>query len=59
MKDIKFMSYRGHAIWKNEMSYMVAKGDRTDRYFTNFEDAMDWIDEIENAKNTRKVGIKK
>ena len=52
MKDRYFMSYRKHAIWYNDGIYMVAKGDRTDQIFSSYLEAMEWIDQIENAKKS-------
>ena len=48
-KDKVFMSYKGKRIWytksdDGEILYMVAKGDGTDEYFTDWRDAMDWIE---------------
>jgi hypothetical protein len=47
-KDHVFMSYNGRRIWVRivnlEPVYMVAKGDGTDEYFTDWKDAMEWID---------------
>ena len=47
MKDKKFMSCAGHAIWVGEtgegdLIYMVAKGDGTDEYFADWKDAMEY-----------------
>lgn len=44
MKDKRFMSYKGHVIWYNEYGYMVAKGDGTDEYFSDWKDAMEYIE---------------
>ena len=44
----KFMSYNGSAIYygvvDGNIVYAVAKGDGTDKYFSSWEDAMDFID---------------
>ena len=44
-RDRKFMSVAGRAIWytrtnDGEVLYMVAKGDGTDEYFTDWREAM-------------------
>ena len=53
MKDKKFMSYHGHAIWYNELGFMVAlKRNGTDDYFDTYEEAMRAIDEKEDRMNT-------
>ena len=46
------MSWEHHIIWTDGEVFMVAKGDRTDEYFETIEEAMDWIDKLEeeNAK---------
>ena len=50
--DISFMSYKGKAIWYSPVSdcYMVARGDGTDEYFSDWKDAMKWIDFKANKK---------
>jgi len=59
MKDKVFMSYKKHRIWyriaEDGIVYMVAHGDGTDEYFTNFEDAMDWIDRGEGRSHYEDV----
>ena len=47
--DKVFMSHRGKRIWytrtgDGEPLYMVARGDGLDEYFTDWKDAIDWID---------------
>ena len=56
MKDIRFMSHREHVIWYNRYadSYMVAQGDGTDKFFSDWHDAMEWIDRIEDQKAAKK-----
>ena len=54
MKHIKFLSHRNHAIWYGDGVYMVAKGDGTDEYFTDWKDAMKWIDQIEDTREGSK-----
>ena len=55
-KDKVFMSHCGKRIWytKNEETgdvlYMVAKGDGTDEHFTDWKDAMEWIDAKKGGK---------
>lgn len=50
-KDKLFMSHRGKRIFysKNidtgDVVYMVAKGDGTDEIFSDWKDAMNWIDD--------------
>ena len=49
-RDRVFMSHNGKRIWytrtpEGDTLYMVAKGDGTDEYFTDWRDAMKWIDE--------------
>ena len=48
-RDRVFMSHNGKRIWytitpDGDVLYMVAKGDGTDKYFTDWEEAMNWID---------------
>ena len=58
MRIRKFMTHKGHAIYykpymdcdEEVPAYAVAKGDGTDEYFRSWEDAMDWIEEIESKK---------
>ena len=51
MKSKRLMSYFGHVIWRNGNGYYtVAKGDGTDEVFETIEDAMAYIEEIENIK---------
>lgn len=45
MKGKRVMSYMGSVIWYYDGSFMVAKGDGTDKYFGTIEDAMKWIEE--------------
>lgn len=48
MKDKVFMSWKGHRIWyrliDGEAVFMVAKGDGTDEHFTNWQDAVKYIE---------------
>ena len=49
-RDRVFMSHRRRRIWYSrsedgDVLYMVARGDGTDQYFTDWEDAMNWIDD--------------
>lgn len=44
MKGKRIMSYMGKVIWYCDGSFMVAKGDGTDEYFSTIEDAMKWIE---------------
>lgn len=44
-----FMSWHGKRIWytkseDGDVVYMVAKGDGTDEYFSDWKDAAAWID---------------
>lgn len=47
-KDKVFLSWNGHAIWyrviDGDITYMVARGDGTDEYFTDWEEAIKYID---------------
>lgn len=58
-KDKVFMSHRGKRIWyakdteTGDVLYMVAKGDGTDEYFLNWRDAMNYIDEVKDAKSAK------
>ena len=52
MKDKVFMSYQHRRIWYRVLEdgtivYMVAKRDGTDEYFTDWKDAMKWIERKE------------
>ena len=54
--DKVFMSHRGKRIWytrtgDGEPLYMVARGDGMDEYFTDWKDAMDWIDKRKDGLN--------
>lgn len=56
-----FMSYKRKAIYYNRLDdgtvcYMVAKGDRTDEYFADWKDAMDYIDRMKAAKSKKYGG---
>lgn len=46
-KGKRIMNYLGHVIWMYEQTFMVARGDGTDEYFTTIEEAMEWIERIE------------
>ncbi len=50
MKDKIFMSYKRKRIWyrvqDGKAVYMVAKGDGTDEIFLDWQDAVEWIDQI-------------
>lgn len=55
--DRVFMSVAGRAIWysktgEGDIIYMVAKGDGTDKYFTDWHDAMEWC--YEHPRKTRR-----
>ena len=51
MKAKRLFSHFGHVIWKNKEGYFtVAKGDGTDEIFETIEQAMKYIEEIENIK---------
>lgn len=59
MRDKRVMSYLRHIIWMNETAFMVAKGDGTDEYFENLQDAMNYIEKIEEGKKHAKSGKSK
>lgn len=46
MKSRRIMNYLGRVIWMNELGFMVAKGDGTDEYFKTIEEAMKYIEEV-------------
>ena len=53
-----FMSYRKKAIRWDRLDdgtifYMVAKGDRTDEFFSDWNDAMEYIDKIKDKKERK------
>lgn len=49
------MSHRGHVIYYNAFGFMVAKGDGTDEYFTTWQQAAEWIDKKEDAKQKERA----
>ena len=54
-RDRVFMSHRGKRIWYSRLEsgdiiYMVANGDGTDKYFTDWKDAMEWINQIKDGR---------
>ena len=54
-KAKRFMSHRGHVIYYNAFGFMVAKGDGTDEYFTTWQQAAEWIDKKEDAKQKERA----
>lgn len=51
--DRRVMSHCGRVIWVNPYGYLVAKGDGTDEYFENIQQAMKYCEE--NPKTKRKL----
>ena len=54
-KDKVFMSHMGKRIWytvsdDGSVMYMVAKGDGTDKYFSDWRDAFEWIEQKKGEK---------
>ena len=50
-----FLSHKGKAIRWDKLDdgtiyYLVAKGDGTDEFFSDWKDAMKWIDERKGAR---------
>lgn len=50
----RFMGYRGRVIYycildNGEIAYSVAKGDGTDKYFSSYEEAMEYIDIVKGV----------